>query len=112
MDTGSQRYGGHGERETPGSIPNPEAKPLSADGTAPGTGWESRTPPDIPSQTGPQPPGWGPVCIPGTSSRKSTVLDRDKVRMGSVTRGVGQVVGVSTDSADGSPEGASPARIR
>src|SRR5205085_66393 len=46
MVTGSQRYGGHGERETPGNIPNPEAKPLSADGTAPGTGWESRTPPD------------------------------------------------------------------
>src|SRR4051795_5858624 len=47
VDTCSQRYGGHGERETPGNIPNPEAKPLSADGTAPGTGWESRTPPDI-----------------------------------------------------------------
>src|SRR5919106_689665 len=44
--TGSQSYGGHGERETPGLIPNPEAKPLSADGTALETGWESRTPPD------------------------------------------------------------------
>src|SRR3954451_16061438 len=33
--------------ETPGSIPNPEAKPFSADGTALVTGWESRTPPDI-----------------------------------------------------------------
>ena len=33
-------------RETPGSIPNPEAKPLSADGTALETGWESRTPPN------------------------------------------------------------------
>src|SRR3954451_15882856 len=56
--TSSQRYGGHGERETPGPIPNPEAKPLSADGTAPETGWESRTPPDNHSPTGPQqPPG-------------------------------------------------------
>ena len=39
-------YGGHGERETPGSIPNPEAKPFSADGTARETVWESRTSPD------------------------------------------------------------------
>src|SRR6478672_12467377 len=50
--TCSQSYGGHGERETPGLIPNPEAKPLSADGTAPGTGWESRTPPDNHYRTG------------------------------------------------------------
>ena len=48
----SQCYGGHGERETPGLIPNPEAKPFSADGTARGTGWESRTPPDIFSRNG------------------------------------------------------------
>ena len=33
-------------RETPGPIPNPEAKPYSADGTALVTVWESRTPPD------------------------------------------------------------------
>ncbi|MDQ1538727.1 MAG: hypothetical protein QOE58_3120, partial [Actinomycetota bacterium] len=32
------------------SIPNPEAKPFSADGTALVTVWESRTPPDIHSQ--------------------------------------------------------------
>src|SRR6476659_11409148 len=51
--TCSQSYGGHGERETPGHIPNPEAKPLSADGTALETGWESRTPPDITSRKGP-----------------------------------------------------------
>jgi len=41
-----QRYGDHSERETPGPIPNPEAKPLSADGTARATAWESRTSPD------------------------------------------------------------------
>src|SRR5687768_18422255 len=52
----SQRYGGHGERETPGPIPNPEAKPLSADGTAPETGWESRTPPNNTSMKGPHHP--------------------------------------------------------
>src|SRR5690625_404121 len=39
-------YGGHSQGETPGPIPNPEAKPLSADGTAHGSVWESRTPPD------------------------------------------------------------------
>src|SRR4028118_1616547 len=61
----SQCYGGHGERETPGPIPNPEAKPLSADGTVLETGWESRTPPDNHSQKGPTPPGAGPFCIPG-----------------------------------------------
>ena len=33
--------------ETPGSIPNPEAKAHSADGTATGRLWESRSPPDI-----------------------------------------------------------------
>src|SRR3954471_16284111 len=50
--TRSQSYGGHSERETPGNIPNPEAKPLSADGTARETVWESRTPPDKSSLQG------------------------------------------------------------
>src|SRR5215218_9137086 len=63
--TCSQSYGGHGERETPGHIPNPEAKPLSADGTALETGWESRTPPDNHSRRGPHWCG-GPFVIPGT----------------------------------------------
>ena len=35
------------ERETPGPIPNPEAKPSSADGTATEGSWESRTPPEL-----------------------------------------------------------------
>jgi hypothetical protein len=43
----SRCFGGHSERETPGLIPNPEAKTLCADGTAGGTLWESRTPPDL-----------------------------------------------------------------
>src|SRR3954451_8457367 len=43
---GSQRYGGHSGRETPGTIPNPEVKPASANGTAPDRMWESRTPPN------------------------------------------------------------------
>ena len=32
-------------RETPGPIPNPEAKPVHADGTATGRLWESKSPP-------------------------------------------------------------------
>ena len=32
-------------RETPGPIPNPEAKPARADGTALGRVWESKLPP-------------------------------------------------------------------
>src|SRR3954451_19550149 len=51
--TTRQRYGGHSEGETPGPIPNPEAKPFSADGTALGTVWESRTPPDKRSRNAP-----------------------------------------------------------
>src|SRR3954447_536388 len=42
-----RRFGGFGEGETPGPIPNPKAKPFSADGTALETVWESRTPPDL-----------------------------------------------------------------
>lgn len=43
---GLRCYGGHSGGETPGYIPNPVAKPSSADGTALVTVWESRTPPD------------------------------------------------------------------
>src|SRR3954452_18892222 len=41
-----QSFGDHCVRETPGPIPNPEVKPFSADGTARGTVWETRTSPD------------------------------------------------------------------
>ena len=40
-------FGGHSVGETPGSIPNPVAKPDCADGTALGRVWESRTPPKL-----------------------------------------------------------------
>ena len=46
-------FGGFGEGETPGPIPNPEVKPFSADGTAWETVWESRTPPDSYCRKGP-----------------------------------------------------------
>ncbi len=54
------RAGGHGGRETPGPIPNPEVKPSSADGTARGSVWESRKPPDhTPSPAGTRNPRQG-----------------------------------------------------
>src|SRR5690606_39770567 len=62
--TVQQSYGGHSEGETPGPIPNPEAKPFSADGTALETGWESRTPPDNPSPKA-HPTGVGLRHFPG-----------------------------------------------
>src|SRR5215212_7548288 len=43
--TTEQSYGGNSDRETPGPIPNPEAKPASADDTTQ-PGWKSRTPPN------------------------------------------------------------------
>ncbi len=36
-----------GGGETPGPIPNPEAKPARADGTASGRMWESKLPPTL-----------------------------------------------------------------
>src|SRR2546421_3769546 len=67
----NRRHGGHSGGETPGHIPNPEAKPSSADGTAPARVWESRTPPDIlPSGA----PGTG---APEAYFRQMFVLRRD-----------------------------------
>ena len=40
-------FGGNSERVTPVPIPNTEVKPLSADGTAWVTVWESRSPPNF-----------------------------------------------------------------
>src|SRR4051812_35994045 len=85
--TCSQRYGGHGERETPGLIPNPEAKPLSADGTALETGWESRTPPDNHSRRAPSNAG-GPFGVSCTKRRCEVAR--------SVVRGVRIPVGPSS----------------
>ena len=59
-------FGGYSGGETPGLIPNPEAKPSSADGTALGRVWESRTPPDLTYSRGPSPVGVGPrllLCV-------------------------------------------------
>lgn len=45
VNTDDHSCGGHSVGETPSNIPNLEAKPNNADGTAPGRVWESRTPP-------------------------------------------------------------------
>ena len=53
-ESAGKSYGGLSEREIPGPIPNPEVKPLSADGTATERLWESRTSPDILSRRPPR----------------------------------------------------------
>ena len=66
--------GGHGPGETPGPIPNPEAKAWHGDGTAPERMWESSTPPHSPSQGPPvehHAPG-GSSFIPGTQPGHTT----------------------------------------
>src|ERR1700754_1185591 len=58
-------HGGHSGGETPGPIPNPEAKPSSADGTALVRVWESRSSPTFNVFTsGPPPAGGGPLLYP------------------------------------------------
>ena len=65
--------GGHGGRETPGPIPNPEVKPSSADGTARGSVWESRKPPDhTPSPAGTREPHQGPPPPAGDNHLTTT----------------------------------------
>src|SRR5207302_114206 len=66
-------FGGHGEGETPGPIPNPEVKLFSADGTARGTAWESRTPPDIVSE-GRFRNGGGPHCCVSVVCRRGVAV--------------------------------------
>jgi hypothetical protein len=73
-----RRFGGYGEGETPGPIPNPEVKPFSADGTALETVWESRTPPDIHIDQE-SPPGSTPAGFPAF---KGKALTADMVRRG------------------------------
>ena len=90
QNNGSQRYGGHSGRETPGPIPNPEVKPASANGTAPDRMWESRTPPNITLPMGaifgwPPSLSWGSsFARPSNSSRGVRARGR---RSSSVERG-------------------------
>lgn len=60
--------------ETPGPIPNPEAKAWHGDGTAPDRVWESSTPPHHTTRTpgrGKQPPGAHPY--PNTTTNRHEV---------------------------------------
>src|SRR6476661_7099292 len=64
-----QSYGGHSDRETPGPIPNPEAKPASADDTTQ-PGWKSRTPPNTTQA----------LCPPILLGGKGISIDADTFR--------------------------------
>jgi hypothetical protein len=79
-------FGGYSGGGTPGYIPNPEAKPVSADGTAGGTLWESRTPPNKfygPGSWGnPQEPGFFALSVRALSVRAVMLLAQ--CRAGSV----------------------------
>ncbi len=107
-------YGGHSEGETPGPIPNPEAKPSSADGTAPARVWESRTPPNTtPQKRGPHPGApffWWSVCRIGVRravGHTAAVRISIRVRAGASRTRVGGehdgalVVRVGARAADG-----------
>ena len=63
----SQSYGSNSVGETPGPIPNPEAKPYSADGTAPARVWESRTLPNTTPRRGAPNHGGPSSAYPGTT---------------------------------------------
>ena len=71
---GHKVCGGHSTGETPSNIPNLEAKPGNANGTAIDRSWESRTPPqhNHTKTTRPPPPlparrpGWGAPAYPHT----------------------------------------------
>ena len=68
--------GGHGQGETPGPIPNPEAKALHGDGTAPERVWESSAPPlshdTVPPGRAPTGSRGDPLFPPRTHGRHGT----------------------------------------
>ena len=77
---GHKVCGGHSTGETPSNIPNLEAKPGNANGTAIDRSWESRTPPqhNHTKTTRPPPPlparrpGWGAPAYPHTHTHTHT----------------------------------------
>ena len=76
---GHKVCGGHSTGETPSNIPNLEAKPGNANGTAIDRSWESRTPPqhNHTKTTRPPPPlparrpGWGAPAYPPTHTTRT-----------------------------------------
>ena len=64
----------------PASIPNLEAKPASADGTAPGRVWESRTPPQHSIQAG----GARNTIVPGPTLYIYPAIDAHTTRKHSI----------------------------
>lgn len=64
LGSAHQLFGDHSGEETPGNISNPEAKLASADGTARGASWESRSSPNALQRAAP------PNCGAALSSRQ------------------------------------------
>ena len=80
FDRTTDSCGGHGPGETPGPIPNPEAKAWHGDGTAPDRVWESSTPPHytLRSPDTHTVPGLSHMCpAPGGTCRRPVPQFRD-----------------------------------
>ena len=76
--------GGHSTGETPSTIPNLEAKPGSANGTATDRLWESRTPPQHNKTRGTAPPHGVPsltIPTPPTTSHQLRQCHRQRHRL-------------------------------
>ena len=71
--------GGHGPGETPGPIPNPEAKAWHGDGTAPDRVWESSTPPHHTYRKPRYLKGTGASLISGTGPGPNPHGHRDQI---------------------------------
>ena len=84
--------GGHGQGETPGPIPNPEAKALHGDGTAPERVWESSAPPlshdTVPPGRAPWAPGGFLFFPPRTHVRTGPMAGRTGRETGKTPQGV------------------------
>ena len=76
----TQSCGGHSTGETPSNIPNLEAKPGRANGTAPQGVRESRKPPQHTTKGGPRPPARPPPPHTHTPNQPTHARARDHAR--------------------------------
>ena len=102
--------GGHGQGETPGPIPNPEAKALHGDGTAPERVWESSAPP-LSHDT--VPPGRAPTGSRGDPRFPPHTRGRARRRDGRAGKsGEGRRASSMCRFCHGSPQGVRGAYIK
>ena len=102
--------GGHGQGETPGPIPNPEAKALHGDGTAPERVWESSAPP-LSHDT--VPPGRAPTGSRGVPRFPPHTRGRARRRDGRAGKsGEGRRASSMCRFCHGSPQGVRGAYIK